>query len=201
MKAKVFLLTAVAALSFLSACDDDDNGKLDPNANLYINGVDKTNKAATSNARYTAAEICRMDSLFLLCYRENIGMITFDVIQPSTPHVDNPQVLIIDSVNTRIAMRAANITALDGVWGKNPFLDSESDVYLMKGLWERGMYQAIGDTLAYVPRDQRAAVYDTLSVLFAKEDWNTVYKVFQEAMTFVPCTGEEYKALQDAGLE
>ena len=60
-----------------------------------------------------------------------------------------------------------------------------------------------GDTIAYMPSENRLAAYDKLIKLFSEDElnWTEIYRVFNEGFIFVPCTGEEFKELVEKGLD
>ena len=66
---KIFktLLFAAPAIALLAApaCKEDDGGKFDPFAKIWINGKNTTNKAQTTQQRLTAEQICKGDSVYL----------------------------------------------------------------------------------------------------------------------------------------
>ncbi len=212
MKRDIILMALALASSILVfSCDDENTGgKLDQDANIYINGKESANKSMnlTSSTdkqrRLSVEEICKGDSLCLVAYK--VGSQTQEEIFEEK-FIYNGS---IDTVKNRIALRAGNITALE----KNEFLMAEWKWYIMKLCWlyngddEDGKPMYVGaitkesDTVAYIPTEQRLAVVDTLSTLFEDKEgnWNEIYKIFNDAFVFIPCTGEEYRALEASGM-
>ncbi|MCR5697775.1 MAG: hypothetical protein K6G73_12450 [Marinilabiliaceae bacterium] len=179
MKRLIILLFGVVLLgSTFASCDDDEGTKWDKNAKLYIQGVDRTNK----NIRYavesamTAAEICRLDTI-------EIFLPEYNALLPFGEPFDNK----IDTVNNRLVMVGANIETVED----NPFFISEECIIVSGEEY---------DTLAYVPYAQRQAAYEQIKPLWDTENWDAIYEIFQNAFTFIPCTGAEYKALKEQGL-
>lgn len=185
----LLLITAAALTSalLLSSCKDDNNGKLPDNVKIYINGQDKTNKATTTSEAMTVAEICRFDSLFLNeTYSDGSNGAAFCTIAALGSN------FAIDTINNRICMTADQV-------------DVENNSWLMKDshfLILNGHKNCLPDTLAYVPRAQHNAAVDKLTELFKDKEnnWTEIYRIFTEAFIFVPCTAEEYRALEAAGL-
>ncbi len=105
----------------------------------------------------------------------------------------------LDTINNRIVLKAGNINGIDG----NPFLDPSTgfnDYIIFRFVYDQND-QFLGiDTLAYIPNSQRQAAYEQIKALWDTENWDAIYEIFQNAFTFIPCTGEEYKALKEAGL-
>ena len=54
------------------------------------------------------------------------------------------------------------------------------------------------DTVAYIPNAQLDFAEDTIRKLYAKGDFDQIYKIFETAFPFVTCTGDEFKALKEA---
>ena len=65
-----------------------------------------------------------------------------------------------------------------------------------------GKAHFLGDTLAYIPTVQHHAIVDQLEELFKDNEANIteIYKLFSDAFVFIPCTEEEYRELEAAGL-
>ncbi|MBR6250134.1 MAG: hypothetical protein IKR17_02935 [Bacteroidales bacterium] len=203
MKRTILLLMVGFIFAFASCDKDDDNGKLDPNAKIYISGVDKLLK----NTRYgvdaplTAHEICRLDSLWLVSDKVNEdGGVTTSCSYFS---FSGESGCTIDTINNRLVFNAGNINGIDDNW----FLDPSTgfnDYYIYRDVLvydERGVATQIGlDTLAYIPNAQRQAAYEQIKALWDTENWDAIYEIFQNAFTFVPCTGKEFRELKEAGL-
>lgn len=207
MKKLLFIICIALIGGIFASCDkNDDNGKFDPNAKIYINGADKLLK----NTRYgvdaplTAAQICRLDSLILVGTKiEDDGTVTNTCLTFS--YSDGFGCYPIDTINNRLVFEAANITAIDG----NGFLDPNTgfgNYIIYRDVWEANELGELViardmDTLAYIPNAQRWEAYDKIKALWETENWDAIYEIFQNAFTFIPCTGEEYRALVEAGIE
>ena len=213
MKKNLILMAFAIVSAFLVfSCDDEQTGgKLDQDANIYINGRNSVNKSvSTTNTdgtqkRLTVEEICKGDSIVLCAYSYK---------RDSTEIICEEKFIYngsIDTIKNRIALRAGNINGLE----KNEFLMEEWKWYIRKLNWiyngedENGDTVYVGsldinahDTIAYIPTEQRLAVVDTLTTLFEDKEgnWDKIYKIFNDAFIFYPCTGEEYKELKAAGL-
>lgn len=189
----LLLITAAALMSatFLTSCNDDDNGKLPDNVKIYINGQDRTNKAATITEAMSVAEICRFDSLEVLEQYANgaCGAARFTIAGLGN--------CAIDTVNNRLCIAANQIDEIED----NSWLLKDSHFIIIDG-HNDGWGGSIGDTLAYVPRAQHNAAVDQLTELFKDKEsnWSEIYRIFTDAFIFVPCTAEEYRALEAAGM-
>lgn len=194
---RTILLLMVGFIFAFAACDkDDDNGKLDPNAKIYISGADKLLK----NTRYgvdaplTAAQICRLDSLWMKCSRYGRKEESIDAYFSFRGESG----CTIDTINNRLVFDAGSINGIDG----NGFLDPNTgynDFYIFK-MFSYPDGRDGRDTLAYIPNAQRQAAYEQIKALWDTEQWDAIYEIFQNAFTFVPCTGAEFRELKEAGL-
>lgn len=212
MKRLFLLIAAISCGVFATVgCDDDDNnGKLDKEAKIWINGVNTTNKYLQENPdgsqrRLTVEEICKGDSV-TIAVRSYEGAVT-GMACVINPIEDKPAWGGIDTIQMRLSLQAGNIQVLED----NAFLSPDWYVYIQKmeryteivdngKLYVGWVYT---DTIAYVPRAQRLEAYEKLVPLFEDKDanWSEIYRIFNEAYIFVPCTGEEYKKLRESGEE
>lgn len=188
----VVAAVAIAAFSTVFCSCDDGGGKYNPNAKIYINGVDALNKVATTQQRLTVEQICKGDSV---CLMDSFG--SGDLFA-YTGETDGHR---IDTVNMRLVFPAYNIVGVDGHYdiAKNEFFEEARHFFLLDGHSKGG--SGPYDTLAYIPTQSRMAAKEVLLELFKDIDANreAIYKVFTEAFTFIPCTGAEYKAMIERG--
>ncbi len=173
----------------LSSCDDD-NGKLPDNVKIYINGQDKTNKSAAITEAMTVAEVCRFDSLEMLEQHADgsCGSAWFTIAGLGN--------CAIDTTNNRLSIAANQVDLENNTW-----LMKDSH-FLIRDGHSDGEGGYLMDTLGYVPRAQHNAAVDKLTELFKDKDnnWSEIYRIFTDAFIFVPCTAEEYRALEAAGM-
>ena len=198
----LLLLTAAALAStlLLFSCKDD-NGKLPDHAYIYINGQDKTNKTASSSEAMTVAEICRYDSIDLVKYHYFEGQICGGFGKCTiVTNPDNEGNFGIDTVNNRISILAREVSlGLEYITGG--LLDTCARYVIIDG-HNNGGGASIGDTLAYIPKAQHRAAVEKLEELYKDKEsnWSEIYRIFNEAFIFVPCTGDEYKAMPEEAL-
>ena len=177
-----------------SSCKDDEDGKLDPEAKIYISGKDylgNKNLQYNKDGKLTAHEICLLDTILLITEdenREGQGGAGFW-------HCLNN----IDTINDRFIMEAGNLQTLE----TNQFINANytPHAYFIKEVYDRNEQWIGRDTIAYIPRAQRLEAYYQIRELWDKDEWDKMYKIFEDGLIFVPCTGAEYKALVEAGIE
>lgn len=202
------LLATALPLFMPSACKDGgDVGKFDPYAKIWINVKDLSNKAQTTQQRFTAEQKCKGDSIVLMgTYKPNNSRsATIYQIKPTSGGF-----LPIDTINMRIAMEAGNaddgFTPLD----KNILLREGHNWYIQKfdRDWETDptgeKFNWIwGDTICYIPTAVRLAAREELRKLWDDRDANreAIYKIFNETFVFYPCTGAEYKRMLEEWIE
>ena len=202
----------VSAFLVFSCESDEGGGKLDTYSQIYVNGRNIVNKSAsTANTEgkqklLTVEEICKGDSIVLCATSYDKEGNDHKIFEEKFIYNGS-----IDTIKNRIALRAGNINGLE----KNEFLMEEWKWYIRKLNWVYngededgnpmyvcGLSLEAHDTIAYIPTEQRLAVVDTLTTLFEDKEgnWDKIYKIFNDAFIFYPCTGEEYKELEAAGL-
>ncbi len=187
----LFTAAVLASAAFLFSCKDDDNGKLPDNVKIYINGQDRTNKTATITEAMSVAAICRFDSLEMLeQYADgSCGSAFFTITGLGN--------CAIDTINNRLSIAANQIDEIEA----NSWLMKDSHFIIRDGHSD-GWGGNKMDTLGYVPRTQHNAAVDKLTELFKDKEnnWSEIYRIFTDAFIFVPCTAEEYRALEAAGM-
>lgn len=182
---KRFLLVLLGAVMLFTACKDDENSKFDSNHRLYINGVDKANKAIVYTDRMSASEIVRLDSVCL--YSNYNGVMLSELFEFALGN--------IDTINNRFAMQAGYIN--NGTYDNIFF--SQRNYYLFKYVKDTVGFSYTVDTLAYVPNKQITDAKAKIDSLFPLEKWSEIYDIFNNAFTFIPCTGAELRELEAEG--
>lgn len=182
---KKVLLIILGVFALLVACEDDENNKFDSNHRLYINGVDKANKAIVYTDRMSASEIVRIDSVWLRS--EYNGVILTELFEFALGN--------IDTINNRFAMQAGYIN--NGTYDNIFF--SQRNYYLTKYVKDTIGFSGTVDTLAYVPNKQITDAKAKIDSLFPLEKWSEIYDIFNNAFTFIPCTGAELRELEKSG--
>lgn len=58
----------------------------------------------------------------------------------------------------------------------------------------------LGDTIAYVPNAVIKAAANSIKAAYNEKDYDAIHKLFDEAFTFIPISGKEYRELKKQGL-
>lgn len=181
---KKVLLIILGVFALLVACEDDENNKFDSNHRLYINGVNKANKAVRYE-NLSVEEIVRIDSVIL--YSTYNGVMLNENFEFALGN--------IDTLNNRFAMQAGYIN--NGTYDNIFF--SQRNYYLMRFVYGENNEYLGTDTLAYVPNKQITDAKAKIDSLFPLEKWSEIYDIFNNAFTFIPCTGSELRELEKSG--
>lgn len=183
---KLFLM-ALVAMAFV-ACDKEDGFQYDPMRLIPISGVD-TPATYAYNARgvqsfahkgqqkkLTAHEICviaYIDDFYLRCEEwAGHGFANWQV----------------DTVNNVLSMLTDEILNSDLSLNYG-FIDATNVVLIS---W--------GDTIGYIPNKVLRDAKVKIEELHAQGDYDGLFELFDNAYSFYPCTGEEYKTLKAQGL-
>lgn len=180
-----FLLMLFCVCVWFTSCNDDDSNKFDCNHRLYINGVNKANKAVRYE-NLSVEEIVRIDSVIL--YSTYNGVMLNENFEFALGN--------IDTLNNRFAMQAGYIN--NGTYDNIFF--SQRNYYLMRFVYGENNEYLGTDTLAYVPNKQITDAKAKIDSLFPLEKWSEIYDIFNNAFTFIPCTGAELRELEKQGL-
>lgn len=179
-----FLLMLFCMCIWFTSCKDDESDKFDWDRPLYVNGVDKANKAIVYTKRLSASEIVRLDDFWLYTNSGTIVSWHFSFAEGN-----------IDTINNRLLLPAGFIN--NGTYD-NPFFDLEN-YYIIKDVKDTIGFSGTVDTLAYIPNAQRHRAKELIDSLYVLEQWDKIYDIFQNAFTFIPCTGEELRELEKSG--
>lgn len=209
MKNYICAFAAILSMVSASSCEDDKCGSV----NVYINGQESLNKSVEESGRLSVKEVCKLGYIYLTGGWDEANSWFEDGYSTPTytgttyqfkinPPADETFVGEIDTANCRLRFRPEVIEWFErereshGFFRESfKFVITNAPLYLNT---PRNGY----DTVAYVPTAQRMAVVDELLELFndKEENWDRICELFNEAFVFIPCTGEEYRALAAAGL-
>lgn len=211
MKKLLWALAAAAALPMMS-CDKNNCDSV----NVYINGQEPLNKSVEDSGRRTVKDVCKLEELRL------IGRVNYideqgDTLSSLCTYYftvedlgDGEDIGWIDTAKCRLRFRPTIIKYFEVDRENHCFFHDEGNGFVIEEArgelfsftGNRGDCTPTWDTVAYIPTAQRMAVVDELLVLFndKEENWDRICELFNEAFVFIPCTGEEYRALAAAGL-
>lgn len=208
------IICGLAAAMFAS-CDEKEDEIINPvpgpsiihhepdeEATVYIHGVDRNlkNLHYGVDAPLTVHEILCLDSLWLQAEQvKDFGGIVGLGTMSEYFSFENHR---IDTVNNRVSFLNARIRHFDEDVMLNPN-SGWKDFVLFRVIPIADSTGAITiferDTLAYVPNQQRYDNYKKMLELKENEDWDGIYEMYENAFTFIPCTGKEYRELKERG--
>lgn len=193
----------------LAGCKKEKNGPLDPSAMLALNAPKEApaNEAASTKAadgeqqRLTPRQVIERATELFFYYRDSDKS-----SQPGQNDIGDER---RDFTNNRILLY--NSFVIDDLGRLNTnFLDG-SDFLLMEEREFDGhdfpsWHPYFGlditvDTIAYIPSRIIQEASAKIKAAYARGDYATCYKLFEEAYVFYPITGRELKELQERGEE
>lgn len=101
-----------------------------------------------------------------------------------------------DTVIPCLKMWATDIIDMDG----NLHPDFIESYNCLLEIWETPSAFSRKDTIGYIPNSVLRAAEAAIKAAYAANDDEEVYRLFNEAFTFRPVTGEEYRALMRDSL-
>lgn len=191
---KLFMILVFAAC--LVGCKEDEN-KIDNFSPIYIKGVDAGNKSIQQ--RRSVHEILTRGNLWLM----SRGM--FDNFMGERGPIDWGKQFLpwdnnIDTINDRLIMDAGNVL-YDGQlnWLGGMFLRGRN--YYIQFVEYDGEHRIDLDTVGYIPNQVIEEAQLKILELWKAGDIDAIYKTFQDAFYFIPCTGEEFKSIKDTTID
>lgn len=207
MKKILFLL--IVTTVFVS-CDKSD-GKLDPNATIKIRPAAGV-KLRAADGQLTALEIIQQT------YNMEFWNESFNQEAPLTRGFSEAQ---RDYDTPLLKMWGTDIIAQDGSF-ETVFIDGHDVVLLRKILIRKEGDNTTtliadpftisfdelvrpgdivkDDTIAYIPNRIISAARTAIKAAYDSEDYSECYRLFDNAFTFTPITGDEYKRLKADNL-
>jgi hypothetical protein len=196
---KILFLALVAVMFGCKSSDGEPTKafKLDPLATFSIKpavGAWKVNgqlAKASDSIHLSALEIVKQATVIHFYFVSpltpglTIGERGFDKLQRDTV-----------SENPSLKMWATDIINSDGIYDPT-FIESKDLILLNFKSAPSGQYSdIIRDTIGYIPNSVLRAAEIAIKAAYTEKDTAKCYKVFNEAFTFLPITGAEYKALK-----
>ena len=166
--------------------------KIDPLATVDIKPDPKGwgNLRSTNPEHLSALEIVEQTTAMqyynpnILDYVDGVWERGFDEMQRDL-NPDNPM----------LKMWALDIITEEGEYLPH-FIESEN-IILMS--FDLTVVDSPRDTIGYIPNSVMRTAETAIKAAYANGDTESVYQLFNEAFTFRPITGAEYKALKEAG--
>lgn len=212
MKIKIFLLFLAACL-LLTSCEKDKKG-LDPDAKINVTGVRSLTKADTGDIPAGGIDGTGItDSLeFITKYAFSFCCVTPDGLTPVGGYgfYDDDYYLLRDLENNKLKFWGAGVVS-NGFLG--PYVTSYTDMVVTVAKWPDGTavmplgfsmsdYDKVKiDTVAYIPNSVVLEARAKITAAFNDGDFDTCYKLFDEAYVFLPTTGAKWRALKQTGIE
>lgn len=191
---KLFMILIFTAC--LVGCKEDEN-KIDNFSPIYIKGVDAGNKSVQQ--RRSVHEILTRGNLWLM----SRGM--FDNFMGERGPIDWGKQFLpwdnnIDTINDRLIMDAGNVL-YDGQlnWLGGMFLRGRN--YYIQFVEYDGEHRIDLDTVGYIPNHVIEEAQIKILDLWKEGKVDEIYKTFQDAFYFIPCTGEEFKSIKDTTID
>lgn len=189
MKKILFLaVCAISILALLYSCRKEEGPKyLDPNTKLNINIKDGLR--AEGDTPWTPLQIVQKATRlhFIKAGEEEAGYIGISDNQRDYTRmaITFPSDYIIRSESAKHPERKV----LDD------YFITSRDVLLTYARPNFGGW----DTIAYIPNATIKRAYKEIHEAWDRRDVDRVYRLFQEAFTAIPITGEQYKTLKSEG--
>lgn len=190
-------------LILLVACDKNDNGRLDPNAMISLRegkAAPASHAAALAGSASRAAE--HLSALEIVKQTHSI-VFTNNRYAPTSDELSRGFAdAQRDYVNERLLMWGDDIINSEYGTLYLGFLYAD-DVVLVRiidGITPAGYPDRVRDTIAYIPNRVLREAEVAIEAAFNRGDYNKVYKLFDQAYTFLPITGPEWQALRRQGL-
>lgn len=204
MRKILLLLTAVVAV--FTACNNDEEptrktkGRLDPNAQVTISPAEGVQVRAIGDAdsdtAFTALEVMlRAHGMYY--HTEWSGQTKYNYEMYNGMGFGPNQK---DTANAKLKFWGIAIIDQDGDLVKD--LLYGRDFVIVGGdhrlPWPE--YSMKKDTLAYIPESVVRNARQKIEQAYADSNFTEVYRLFDEAFTYIPCTAKQYKELKAKGL-
>lgn len=176
---KTILILCTFALITLS-CDKDNSGQLDSKAMISIRPEKGTK--STNPDHLTALEIVKQatDTQF---FNRDIS----DQFLGQGFH-DTQR----DTINVRFLIPGSHIINAEG--GYEPFFIEGEDMVLITTKTEPT------DTIGYIKNATLRDAEKRIKAAYAKKDYAACYAIYDDALTFLPITGTEWRELKRQGI-
>lgn len=186
---KILFITVLAAI--FAACESNEPKRfeIDPSVTVNIKGLSQPQKASgvfkVDNVHLSNLEIVKQT--FLIRFTLSDGRLAnrgFADEQRDTTHT-NPMLKMWGTDILYYEELIDGTQTGDVLLGLD-FLEAKNCVF-----------ETIkGDTIAYIPNAVLRDAESRIKALFNAKDYQPIYKIFNDAYTFIPITGSEYRELE-----
>ena len=185
MKRLLFILLVISVAFY--GCEKSD-GKLDPSAVLSIRPASGVKIRSTNPDHLTALEIVQQTN--------NMAFFLPEIDGPSMRGFSDAQ-RDLNPDAPRMMMWGTDIISSNGTLNENFILSRDVVLEIYYATIDGSDRR---DTIAYIPNSTLQNAYATIKPAYDSGDYETVYRVFDEAYRFIPVTGAEYAELKRQGL-
>lgn len=197
MKRIILFAAAIAIALSTSSCDDDKNGPLPSSAKISIRADKGALNAPANQSRANEEHLSALE----IVKQTHAMWFSNKAVYPNWPFLvygfSEPQ---HDYANERLLMWADAIYAEDRGGGYNPNFIEGEDIVLVRLLEVYNDRPSLFDTIAYIPNSILRTAQPILKDACDRKDFDTLYKLFDEAFRFRPITGPEWRELKEQGL-
>jgi len=187
MKAKTLLLLLIVSMLVISCKKDDPFKGLNPDSMLALNAPQTVKaEADVANPEHlTPLEIVQQASVIVISKSAAPwGLEEFNR----------------DYERIRIVLKGFNVVNENGelvdlfIGSRDVILESWTNWGTPQ--WDANNYTR--DTIAYIPNSILEKAQQEIEAAYQDEDYAACYKLFEEAYTFYPITGAEWRALKES---
>lgn len=183
MKKLLYVLLAGATLA---SCDKNEAPKkkvLNPFAQITVHIKESLPTSRAGNdQRLTPREMLEQAEFFRLFDQE---MIARGATKPGARHIGENE-----KDFDKVAFR----------WWGDDVVRADTIVTYWRDVRDLIIIRGNGDTIGYIPQHVRTEAYKRILEAEKEQDYDLIYRIFEEAFTGMPCTPEEYKELKEKGL-
>lgn len=195
-------------ITILVSCKDDDKGLLDPHTPVAISGIQTRVSDDTVTLILKHVLYMHWTNSDGVCLEVSLGMGESYLYENGITR---------DFENKRILFSGNYIIATgDNGWHRpGYFLSDAKDVVFCQGVADGNIVEPetsswdsiskagvfIRDTIAYIPNNVLKSAQEAIQAAYYAEDFETVYKLFESSMVFLPTTGAKWRAMKAAGIE
>lgn len=101
-----------------------------------------------------------------------------------------------DTTNVRLLMWGTDIISIEGKYVPD-FIEGNN--FLLRDDIDMNAFPRVYDTIAYIPNSVITEAKGKIKTALADSNYVEVYRLFDEAFTFTPISGAEWRALKAAG--